>query len=204
MTVLLSLSGGGVLSPTRIAWAELGTFTPFGFSRSSVWLVTVGIESPSVSRTGARSGAALSAPAAITDCQLPWSASATAGGRVDASPAGKRADATPAASAIGSRPLTRVVLRVALTGKPSCCAAFSSFALAPATGAAPGTESELSSAFREQPARASAARRAAQRGVRGTAREGNERRLTAEPTGSIRSLIDWSVSPLELFLTAEA
>ena len=44
----------------------------------------------------------------------------TAGGRVEASPAGNRAEATPAASAIGSLPLTRVVLRVALTGKPSC------------------------------------------------------------------------------------
>src|SRR4051794_17138289 len=100
-TVLLSLPGGGVLSPTRIAWVPLGTVIPFGFRRSSVCEVTAGIESPSVNRIGARTGAADIAPAAITPCQSSLSASTTAGGRVEASPAGNSAEAMPAASATG-------------------------------------------------------------------------------------------------------
>src|SRR4051794_2975648 len=135
-------------------------------------------------------------PAAITDCHFDWSASTTAGGRVSGSVAGKSADATPAASATGSLPLTRVVLRVALTGNPSCSAAFLSLDLAPPAGAAPGTLLfELSLALREQPARASAASSmAAQSAVRGTGV-----RVTSAPNGPMQwltwTLIDWSVSP---------
>src|SRR3954471_16936255 len=92
ITVLLRLPGLAVLSPTTIAWAGLGSVMPFGRRRPSVCAVTGGMEPPLVRSTGARSGAAESAPAAITDCQLPWSATTTAGGRVDASVEGKRAE----------------------------------------------------------------------------------------------------------------
>ena len=118
---------------------------------------------PSLRRIGARSGAATSAPAATAPCQSSLSTSTTAGGRVSSEVEGKIALATPAASAAASLPLTRVVLRVALTGKPSCAAAFLSLDFAPfdgtATGAPPPESPEL--CFSEQPESRRTPRRAA-------------------------------------------
>src|SRR5205814_8778822 len=115
--------------------------------------VTGGRLPPSVRRIGARSGADTSAPPATAPCQSSLSTSTTAGGRVSSEVEGKSALATPAASAGASLPLTRVVLRVALTGKPSCAAAFLSLDFAPfdgtATGAPPPESPEL--CFSEQP-----------------------------------------------------
>jgi len=78
------------------------------------------------------------------------------------------------ASATGALPATRVVLRVAVKGKPSFSVARSSSGLAPTTGAPPkvtpppSSPVSASSALSEQPASASAASRAAQRARRGT------------------------------------
>src|SRR4051794_28533217 len=170
MRAALRPSGGPGLSPTRIAWAPLASCAPFGLSRLSVSEVTGGRESPSVSRIGARSGADTSAAAATAPCQSSLSTSTTAGGRVSSDVDGKIALATPAASAAASLPLTRVVLRVALTGKPSCSAAFLSLDFAPVEGGvtgAPPPESALF-CFREQPASVSAATKTARSGKRGT------------------------------------
>src|SRR3954469_11364219 len=163
--------GGPGLSPTRMACAPLASCAPFGFRRSSVSEVTAGSESPSVRRIGARSGAATSAPAATAPCQSSLSTSTTAGGRVSSEDEGKMALATPAASAAASLPLTRVVLRVAVIGKPSCCAAFLSVDCAPVTGGVTGAPVGSSSefCFSEQPDSASTASTAARDGKRGTA-----------------------------------
>src|SRR4051794_12386308 len=168
--------GGPGFSPTRIAWAPLASWAPFGLRRSRVSDVTDGSEPPSVSRIGARSGFATSAPAATAPCQSSLSTSTTAGGRVSSEDEGKIALATPAASAAGSLPLTRVVLRVALIGKPSCSAAFLSVDFAPVTGGVGGAPlvSWSEFCFREQPDRASsAASTAARERERGTAEEGS-------------------------------
>src|SRR5205807_1796094 len=96
--------------------------------------VTAGRPPPSLSRIGARSGAATSDAAATAPCQSFLSTSTTAGGRVSSELEGNSALATPAASAAASLPLTRVVLRVALTGKPSCSTALLSLDFAPLAG----------------------------------------------------------------------
>src|SRR3954452_25110598 len=144
MRAALRPFGGPGLSPTRIAWAPLAICAPFGFSRSSVSDETGGSESPSVRRIGARSGAETSAAAATEPCQSSLSTSTTAGGRVSSEDDGKTALATPAASAVASLPLTRVVLRVAAPGNPSCSAACLSLDLAPVTGAGGGALLESS------------------------------------------------------------
>src|SRR3954462_14869580 len=162
MRAALSPLGGPGLSPTRIACAPLASCAPFGFSRSSVSELTAGRPPPSLSRIGARSGAATSAPAAMAPCQSSLSTSTTAGGRVSRELDGKSALATPAASAAASLPLTRVVLRVAVIGKPSCSAAFLSLDLAPPVGAATGAPPEsVLLCLSEQPASVSAAARTA-------------------------------------------
>src|SRR4051794_13424524 len=176
MRAAFSPFGGPGFSPTRIACAPLAFWEPFGLSRSSVSEVTDGSESPSVSRIGACSGSATSAPDATAPCQSSLSTSTTAGGRVSSEDEGKIALATPAASAAASLPLTRVVLRVAVIGKPSCWAAFLSVDLAPVTGGATGAPldswSEL--CLSEQPENASsAASTAARERKRGTAEEGS-------------------------------
>src|SRR4051794_37957226 len=176
MRAALRPSGGPGLFPTRIAWAPLASCAPFGLSRSSVSEVTGGRESPSVSRIGARRGAVTSAAAATAPCQSSLSTSTTAGGRVSSEVDGKSALATPAASATASLPLTRVVLRVAVTGKPSCSTACLSLDFAPVDGGAIGApvESSLELSLREQPPRSSAAATAAAReGARSTVREGS-------------------------------
>src|SRR4051812_22439162 len=176
MRAAFSPLGGPGFSPTRIACAPLAFWEPFGLSRSSVSEVTDGSESPSVSRIGACSGSATSAPDATAPCQSSLSTSTTAGGRVSSDDEGKIALATPAASAAASLPLTRVVFRVALTGKPSCSAAFLSVDFAPVTGGVAGAPLDVSSelCFREQPDRASsAASTAARERERGTAQEGS-------------------------------
>src|SRR3954449_19401 len=176
MRAALSPFGGPGFSPTRIAWAPLASWAPFGLSRSSVSDVTEGSESPSVSRIGALSGSPTSAPAATAPCQSSLSTSTTAGGRVSSDDDGKIALATPAASATGSLPLTRVVLRVAVIGKPSCSAAFLSVDFAPVTGGGAGAPLDSSSEFclSEQPESASsAASTAARERKRGTAQEGS-------------------------------
>src|SRR5438093_7443018 len=175
MRAAFSPFGGPGFSPTRIACAPLASCAPLGFSRSSVSEVTGGRPPPSVSRIGARSGAETSAAPATAPCQSSLSTSTTAGGRVSSEVEGNSALATPAASAAASLPLTRVVLRVALTGKPSCSAAFLSLDFAPVTGGvagAPPPESPLL-CFSEQPARKSAAATAARSEKRGTAGEGS-------------------------------
>src|SRR3954463_2761817 len=134
MRAALRPSGGPGLFPTRIAWAPLASCAPFGLSRSSVSEVTGGSESPSVSRIGARSGADTSADAATAPCQSSLSTSTTAGGRVSRLEDGKSALATPGGAAGASLPLTRVVLRVAVSGKPSCSTACLSLDLAPVGG----------------------------------------------------------------------
>src|SRR3954447_22518623 len=175
MRAAFSPLGGPGFSPTRIACAPLASWAPFGLRRSSVSDVTDGSESPSVSRIGAFSGSATSAPAATAPCQSSLSTSTTAGGRVSSDEDGKIALATPAASAAASLPLTRVVLRVAVIGKPSCCAAFLSVDLAPVTGGVTGAPDGSSSefCFSEQPDSASTASTAAREGKRGTAQEGS-------------------------------
>src|SRR4051812_21389187 len=167
--------GGPGFSPTRIACAPLAFWEPFGLRRSSVSEVTVGSESPSVSRIGACSGSATSAPDATAPCQSSLSTSTTAGGRVSSEDEGKIALATPAASAAASLPLTRVVLRVAVIGKPSCSAAFLSVDLAPVDGGVAGAPLGVSSelCLSEQPDSASTASTAARQRERGTAQEGS-------------------------------
>src|SRR3954451_5254055 len=159
-----------------MAWAPLASCAPFGLSPSSVSELTAGRPPPSLSRIGARSGAATSAPAATAPCQSSLSTSTTAGGRVSSDDDGKIALATPAASAAGSLPLTRVVLRVAVIGKPSCSSAFLSVDFAPVTGGVAGAPLGSSSEFclSEQPESASrAASTAARERKRGTADEGS-------------------------------
>src|SRR3954471_13393899 len=176
MRAALRPFGGPGLSPTRIAWAPLASCAPFGFSRSSVSDETGGSESPSVSRIGARNGAETSAAAATAPCQSSLSTSTTAGGRVSSEVEGKTALATPAASATASLPLTRVVLRVAVTGKPSCSTACLSLDFAPVEGGAIGApvESSLELSFSEQPPRSStAATAAASEEARSTVGEGS-------------------------------
>src|SRR3954454_19033415 len=175
MRAAFSPFGGPGLSPTRIACAPLASCAPFGFRRSSVSELTAGRPPPSLSRIGARSGAATSAPAAMAPCQSSLSTSTTAGGRVSRELDGKSALATPAASAAASLPLTRVVLRVAVIGKPSCSAAFLSLDLAPVTGGVTGAPDGFLAGFcfSEQPDSASTASTAAREGKRGTAQEGS-------------------------------
>src|SRR3954463_2319975 len=192
MRAALRPSGGPGLLPTRMAWAPLASWAPFGLGRSSVSEVTGGSESPSVSRIGARSGADTSADAATAPCQSSLSTSTTAGGRVSSDDEGKTALATPAASAVASLPLTRVVLRVAVTGKPSCSVAFLSVDFAPVTGVATGAPpvSSLELSLREQPGSSSAATRtAADRGARSTIGEGSGGVLTGDggAAGRLRS-----------------
>src|SRR4051812_34641899 len=70
----------------------------------------------------------------MASCQLAWSTSTTAVGRDLLPVAGYPALATPAASEAASPPPTRMVLRVALAGKPSLAAASPSLDLAPSWG----------------------------------------------------------------------
>src|SRR4051812_16498604 len=72
----------------------------------------------------------------MASCQLAWSTSTTAVGRDLLPVAGYPALATPAASEAASPPPTRMVLRVALAGKPSLAAALLSPDLAPSWGVA--------------------------------------------------------------------
>src|SRR3954469_2479487 len=165
--------GGPGLSPTRIACAPLASCAPFGLSRSSVSEVTAATPPPSLSRIGARSGAATRAAPDTAPCQSSLSTSTTAGGRVSSELDGKIALATPAASAAGSLPLTRVVLRVAMIGKPSCSAAFLSLDLAPDDGAATGAPplESLLLCFSEQPDSSRTPETATRESKRGTGGE---------------------------------
>src|SRR5436190_22252202 len=131
MTAVRKPEGRAVPSPTRITSASLDRSEPFGFSRASVSLVTGGGLPPSVRRIGALIGGPARTAALTASCHEPWSTSTTASGRFAEAVAGKRALATPAASVIASPPPTRIVLRVALAGKPSLLAAFVSLDLAP-------------------------------------------------------------------------
>src|SRR4051812_11671069 len=173
MRAAFSPFGGPGLSPTSIACAPLASCAPFGFSRLSVSEVTAGSPPPSLSRIGARSGAATSAPAATAPCQSSLSTSTIAGGRVSSELDGNTALATPAASAAGSLPLTRVVLRVAMIGKPSCSAAFLSLDFAPDDGAATGAPAldSLLFCFSEQPDSSRTPVTATRESKRGTAGE---------------------------------
>jgi hypothetical protein len=110
-------------SPMRMICAFSARGEPVGLSRLRVSRDTGGSELPSLSSTGMPSGFAISTDAAIAPCQLLLSTIATACGRFAGDVDGKTALTAPATSATGSAPATRVVLRVAVTGKPSSCAA---------------------------------------------------------------------------------
>src|SRR5215218_2118920 len=128
--------GAGAL-PTRTTCAPPSSEAPVGASASSASALAAGRSLPSDSSNGARSGSLISTAAASPACQMRWSASTTARGRVAGTPslpAGYTARATAAASAIGSAPPTRVVFFVANAGKPSCCGASGSFPARPICG----------------------------------------------------------------------
>src|SRR4051794_8082973 len=117
-SVLRSLGSGGA-DPTATIWLPAASWEPVGFRADSAAAVASGSLPPSESRSGARTGAAMRAEAAVAARQSPWSARATAGGRVATDWPGKTERATPAASVTGSAPPTRVVFLVAKAGKPS-------------------------------------------------------------------------------------
>src|SRR3954465_15344484 len=175
MRAAFSPFGGPGLSPTRIACAPLASCAPFGFRRSSVSDVTAGRPPPSLSRIGARSGAATSAPAATAPCQSSLSTSTIAGGGVSSEVDGKTALATPAAAAGGALAPPRVVLRVAMIGNPSCSAAFLSLDFAPDDGAATGAPplDSLPFCFSEQPDSSRTPATATRESKRGTGGEGS-------------------------------
>ena len=102
-----------------MTWASRERSDPLGFRRLSVSAVTGERSSPSDTSSGAPIGLAASAAADTPACQSRSSTSTTAVGRVGALVPGKIALATPAASAAASPPPTRIVLRVAVEGKPS-------------------------------------------------------------------------------------
>src|SRR3954453_11797226 len=115
---------GSAAAPTRRICASLAFGSPRGESALSAVEVAAGTLPPVVSRIGARSGGANRTLAATPSCQDFVSTRVTAVGRVTSAVPGNAAWAPAAASATASAPPTRVVLRVAKVGKPSCCAAF--------------------------------------------------------------------------------
>ena len=159
----------------RITCASLERSEPFGSSRSSVSSVTFGSSPLSEISSGAPIGRPASTEAAIALCQSSASTSTTAVGRSLSPVAGNSAPATPAASEAASAPPMRIVLRVALEGKPSLFAASSSPDLTPSCG---GLESSsptlqpLSSSSERQ--RATSAERATD-APEGSCRPGSER-----------------------------
>src|SRR4051812_49698364 len=92
----------------------------------------------------------------MASCQLAWSTSTTAVGRDLLPVAGYPALATPAASEAASPPPTRMVLRVALDGKPSLAAASLSLDLAPSCGGGPPASPPLLQPAGQTPAPGSA------------------------------------------------
>jgi hypothetical protein len=156
--------GFGGRGPIRSTCASFERSEPFGFSRFSVCSLTAGRSPPSESSSGAAIGAAASTEAVTADCQSSRSTSTTAVGREALPVEGKIAFATPAASETGSSPPTRIVLRVALAGKPSFAAAPESSDFTPSAG-----EESSSSPRLQPPARTAAASTAAGAARRGTA-----------------------------------
>ena len=133
----------------RITCASFERSEPRGSSWSSVSDVTAGRALPSVRSIGAAIGGPASTDAATADCQSPRSTSTTAVGRSASEVEGKRALATPAASAAASPPATRMVLRVAVYGKPSFSAACSSSLEAPGPAGLGIVVAEVASGERE-------------------------------------------------------
>src|SRR5919204_2373802 len=107
----------------RMICAFCASGEPDGLKRLSASLDTAGSLPPPLSRTGTPSGCAISTDAAMAPCQLALSTIATACGLLSGEVEGNTALAAPATSATGSAPATRVVFRVAVTGKPSSAAA---------------------------------------------------------------------------------
>jgi hypothetical protein len=93
---------GAATSPTRTTWAPLACGEPRGSSSSSASSVAMGTSSLEPSSTGARSGAAINAEAAIPVRQSSSFTSDTSLGRVALERPGYTARATAAASATAS------------------------------------------------------------------------------------------------------
>ena len=112
---------GSAAAPMRSTCAFSALGSPRGLSALSAEEVAPGTSPPWVSRIGARRGSEKSTLAATPSCHELASTRVTAPGRVTSAVPGNTAWATAAASATASAPPTRVVLRVAKVGKPSCC-----------------------------------------------------------------------------------
>src|SRR3954452_21459343 len=177
---------GSAAAPTRRICASLAFASPRGAGALSAVEVAAGTLPPVVSRIGARSGGANRTLAATPSCQDFVSTRGTAVGRVTSAGAGNAAWATAAASATASAPPTRVVLRVAKVGKPSCWAALGWLPFLPICGVPPPLSSDLphpnaATATRQAASSAAAGRRGIRRQYDATVTVERQRTLECAP-----------------------